>query len=41
MNLADELLVAAVDRELPWLNEQLYLDAFTQPARTRGNERKR
>ena len=41
MNLADELLVAAVDRELPRLDEQLYLDTYAQPARTRGNGRKR
>ena len=41
MNLADELLVAAADRELPRLDEQLYLDTFAQPARTRGNGRKR
>jgi hypothetical protein len=41
MNLADELLVAAVDRELPRLNEQLHFDAIAQPEKTRGNERKR
>jgi hypothetical protein len=40
-NLADELLVAAVDRELPRLDEQLDLDTFAQPARTCGNGRKR
>jgi hypothetical protein len=41
MNLADAILVGAVDQELPRLNEQLTFDAFAQPARTRGNERKR
>lgn len=33
MNLGDELLAAAVDRELPRLDEKLYLDTFNQPAR--------
>ena len=32
MNLADELLMTAVDRELPRLDEKLYLEAFGQPA---------
>ena len=32
MNLADELLTAAVDRELPRLDEKLFLEAFGQPA---------
>jgi type II secretory pathway predicted ATPase ExeA len=41
MNLADELLVVAADRELPRLDEQLYLETFAQPARPRGAGRKR
>jgi hypothetical protein len=32
MNLADELLMTAADRELPRLDEKLYLEAFGQPA---------
>lgn len=32
MNLADELLANAVDRDLPHLDEKLYLDTFAQPA---------
>jgi general secretion pathway protein A len=32
MNLADELLMTAVDRELPRLDEKLYLETFGQPA---------
>lgn len=31
MNLADELLATALDRELPRLDEKLYLEAFGQP----------
>lgn len=31
MNLGDELLSLAVDRELPRLDEKLYLEAFAQP----------
>ncbi|WP_437644657.1 hypothetical protein [Sorangium sp. So ce362] len=30
MNLADEMLAAAADRELPRLDEKLYLDVFGQ-----------
>jgi general secretion pathway protein A len=33
MNLGDELLAAAVDRELPRLDEKLFLDVFNQPVR--------
>lgn len=33
MNLADELLAAATDRELPKLDEKLYLDVFAQAPR--------
>jgi type II secretory pathway predicted ATPase ExeA len=32
MNIADELLVAAVERELPRLDEKLYFDVFQTPA---------
>jgi general secretion pathway protein A len=32
MNLCDELLAQALDRELPRLDEKLYLEAFAQPA---------
>jgi type II secretory pathway predicted ATPase ExeA len=33
MNLSDELLSLAADRELPRLDEKLYLEAFAQPAK--------
>ena len=33
MNLADELLTVAADRQLPRLDEKLYLEAFAQPQR--------
>jgi general secretion pathway protein A len=33
MNLADELLALAADRELPRLDDKLYLEAFSQPQR--------
>jgi type II secretory pathway predicted ATPase ExeA len=33
MNLADELLAVAAERELPRLDEKLFLDTFQQPAR--------
>jgi type II secretory pathway predicted ATPase ExeA len=32
MNIADELLVAAVERNLPQLDEKLYFDVFQVPA---------
>lgn len=32
MNLADELLMTALDRDLPRLDEKLYLETFSQPA---------
>jgi len=35
MNLADELLAVALDRELPKLDDKLYLDTFTQAQRPR------
>lgn len=33
MNMADELLAVAVERELPRLDEKLFLEVFHQPAR--------
>ena len=33
MNMADELLAVAVERELPRLDEKLFLDVFQQPQR--------
>jgi hypothetical protein len=33
MNLADELLAVAADRELPRLDEKLFLDVFNQQQR--------
>jgi hypothetical protein len=33
MNLGDELLAVAADRELPRLDEKLFLETFQQPAR--------
>jgi general secretion pathway protein A len=36
MNLADELLSLAADRELPRLDDKLYLDAFAQPVRPKA-----
>ena len=33
MNLSDELLTLAADRELPRLDDKLYLEAFAQPQR--------
>jgi general secretion pathway protein A len=30
MNLADELLTTALDRDLPRLDEKLYLETFSQ-----------
>jgi type II secretory pathway predicted ATPase ExeA len=33
MNMADELLAVAIDRELPRLDEKLYLDVFAQTPR--------
>ena len=41
MNLADELLAVAADRELPRLDEKLYLEVFGQPARTKHASPKR
>src|SRR5579871_2144116 len=41
MNLADELLTVAADRDLPRLDEKLFLDVFGQPAKPKGPSRKR
>jgi general secretion pathway protein A len=41
MNLCDELLSFAVDRELPRLDEKLYLDVFAQAPRPKTAGRKR
>jgi general secretion pathway protein A len=44
MNMADELLQTAVERELPRLDEKLFLDVFQQPpraAKVAGGTRKR
>lgn len=37
MNLSDELLTLALDRELPRLDEKLYLEAFAQPAQKKAS----
>lgn len=36
MNLCDELLAVAADRELPRLDEKLFLECFQQPARPKA-----
>ena len=36
MNLADELLALGADRELPRLDDKLYLEAFAQPQRPKA-----
>jgi general secretion pathway protein A len=41
MNLCDELLSIAADRELPRLDEKLYLEVFAQPMRPKSSARKR
>jgi general secretion pathway protein A len=41
MNLADELLATAVDRELPRLDEKLFLETFGHLARSRSGSTKR
>jgi general secretion pathway protein A len=35
MNLADELLAVATDRDLPRLDEKLFLDVFAQTPKTK------
>ena len=41
MNLADELLTVAADRDLPRLDEKLFLDVFGQTPKPKGPSRKR
>jgi type II secretory pathway predicted ATPase ExeA len=41
MNLADELLTVAADRDLPRLDEKLFLDVFGQPTKAKATTRKR
>jgi type II secretory pathway predicted ATPase ExeA len=41
MNLADELLTAAADRELPRLDEKLFLEVFGQTPKPKSTPRKR
>lgn len=41
MNLADELLTVAADRELPRLDEKLFLDVFGQTPKPKSPTRKR
>jgi len=41
MNLSDELLTVALDRELPRLDEKLYLDVFGQAPRPKSNAKRR
>ena len=41
MNLADELLVTAADRDLPRLDEKLYFEVFAQPQKPKAPARKR
>jgi general secretion pathway protein A len=41
MNLSDELLAAAADRDLPRLDEKLYFELFAQPQRPKPPTKKR
>jgi general secretion pathway protein A len=41
MNLCDELLAVAAERQLPKLDEKLYLDVFSQTPRTKTPQKKR
>jgi len=41
MNLADELLSVALDRDLPRLDEKLYFDVYAQAAKPKPSARKR
>jgi general secretion pathway protein A len=41
MNLADELLTVAADRDLPRLDEKLYFEVFAQPTKPKPPTRKR
>lgn len=40
MNLADELLTVAAERELPRLDDKLFLDVFAAPTPTRATKRR-
>lgn len=40
MNLCDELLATAADRDLPRLDEKLYLEAFGQPPKKTASKRR-
>jgi general secretion pathway protein A len=40
MNLCDELLATAADRDLPRLDEKLYLEVFGQPIKKTANKRR-
>lgn len=41
MNLADELLTVAADRDLPRLDDKLFLDVFGQSHKPKPPARKR
>ncbi|MBK8255534.1 MAG: AAA family ATPase [Polyangiaceae bacterium] len=41
MNLADELLHSGADRNLPRLDEKLFFDVFSPPAKPKSNPRKK
>jgi len=41
MSLGDELLAVAAERELPRLDEKLFLEAFQQPTRGKAAGKKR
>ena len=41
MNLCDELLAAAVDRELRILDEKLFMDTFAPPTRPKPGAKRR
>jgi type II secretory pathway predicted ATPase ExeA len=41
MNICDELLFVAADRDLPCIDENLYLEIFSPPARSKSNSRRR
>lgn len=41
MNLADELLTVAADRDLPRLDEKLYFEVFAQPTKPKPSGKKR
>jgi general secretion pathway protein A len=41
MNLADELLTVALDRDLPRLDDKLFLDVFSQAPKPKSSPRRR